>query len=516
MNKTACFDRFSPHLLLARESMTRFIIIAILLAIQLPVNAAESITWRDLEPKKETVFDDPFESLSEGQLYDLSLLVRIRNLVASGKASEDDPTADEARQIVARLKEQGIDPDWLLSQRERVIEQRRQHAKSGGADLTGQRVRLPGYLLPLTYENGQTTAFLLVPWAGACSHTPPPPANQIVYAAVPEGIDPVDRFTPMCVEGELKQQSDIYDLHMLDGSWRIEALFTMSSVTLSPYDGDLGPMPGAETPAVDPNLSWFQQTQARVSATFTTAMMNIRDRQSNGPIWIGLLIAFAYGVVHTLGPGHGKAVVISYFVGESGTLWRGLRMGVQISVCHVLSAIVIVLITDFAVRQAAGQAPADYRLIKLLSYGMIATVGVAMLVGAVRRFRLSRSHEASHGSACSCCHNHNRHGVSGFLALAVGAVPCTGAILVLLFGLSHDLLWPAIMMVVAISAGMAVSMTAIGVFAIWGRNVADRRLAGSPTRQLQFAHAARVVGAALVLLIGVTLLGLNLTERNPF
>ena len=46
--------------------------------------------------------------------------------------------------------------------------------------LDGARVRLPGYLVPLEETAAGHTEFLLVPYFGACIHTPPPPANQIV------------------------------------------------------------------------------------------------------------------------------------------------------------------------------------------------------------------------------------------------------------------------------------------------------------------------------------------------
>jgi hypothetical protein len=47
--------------------------------------------------------------------------------------------------------------------------------------LNGSRVRLPGFMVPLDNARGQVTEFLLVPYFGACIHTPPPPANQIVH-----------------------------------------------------------------------------------------------------------------------------------------------------------------------------------------------------------------------------------------------------------------------------------------------------------------------------------------------
>ncbi|MES2561557.1 MAG: DUF3299 domain-containing protein [Pseudomonadota bacterium] len=47
--------------------------------------------------------------------------------------------------------------------------------------LNGARVRIAGFLVPLDGVKGQITEFLLVPYFGACIHTPPPPANQIIH-----------------------------------------------------------------------------------------------------------------------------------------------------------------------------------------------------------------------------------------------------------------------------------------------------------------------------------------------
>ena len=70
-----------------------------------------------------------------------------------------------------------------------------------------------------------------------------------------------------------------------------------------------------------------------------------------------LAFAFLYGVLHTLGPGHGKVVVVSYFVSRDARLWRGVLMGVQIAVTHVLSAVALFWLADLAVPAAAAQAP---------------------------------------------------------------------------------------------------------------------------------------------------------------
>ena len=49
------------------------------------------------------------------------------------------------------------------------------------SQLNGSRIRIAGFMVPLDGLRGQITEFLLVPYFGACIHTPPPPANQIIH-----------------------------------------------------------------------------------------------------------------------------------------------------------------------------------------------------------------------------------------------------------------------------------------------------------------------------------------------
>lgn len=54
-------------------------------------------------------------------------------------------------------------------------------------ELEGRAVRLPGYVVPLQGGKAGLSEFLLVPYFGACIHTPPPPANQIIYVRLAAG-----------------------------------------------------------------------------------------------------------------------------------------------------------------------------------------------------------------------------------------------------------------------------------------------------------------------------------------
>jgi uncharacterized protein len=73
--------------------------------------------------------------------------------------------------------------------------------------LDGKRVRIPGFGVPLDGDAKLVRTFLLVPYFGACIHTPPPPRNQIILVEMKQGGVPVDdAFGALWITGVLKVQ----------------------------------------------------------------------------------------------------------------------------------------------------------------------------------------------------------------------------------------------------------------------------------------------------------------------
>ncbi|PYE84406.1 DUF3299 domain-containing protein [Pseudoroseicyclus aestuarii] len=68
-------------------------------------------------------------------------------------------------------------------------------------EYDGKVIRLPGYVVPLDYAGTGVTAFLLVPYVGACVHVPPPPANQLVMVTSDTPYEVSGLFDPVWVEG---------------------------------------------------------------------------------------------------------------------------------------------------------------------------------------------------------------------------------------------------------------------------------------------------------------------------
>jgi hypothetical protein len=72
------------------------------------------------------------------------------------------------------------------------------------AALNGQRVRVPGFIVPLEDFQEKAKEFLLVPYFGACVHTPPPPPNQMIFVKMTGGSASLALFDPVWIEGVLE------------------------------------------------------------------------------------------------------------------------------------------------------------------------------------------------------------------------------------------------------------------------------------------------------------------------
>ena len=107
--------------------------------------------------------------------------------VAATAVAQDDTTTEVGWRLLAKL-------NYRTGEKTKEL-----------ADLDGKLVKIPGFTVPLEDWASSATEFLLVPYVGACIHTPPPPPNQLVYIEMDEGKRAkMDGWNPVWVEGVLK------------------------------------------------------------------------------------------------------------------------------------------------------------------------------------------------------------------------------------------------------------------------------------------------------------------------
>jgi hypothetical protein len=78
--------------------------------------------------------------------------------------------------------------------------------------LDGERVKLPGYIIPLDVGAEGVTSFVLVPYVGACIHVPPPPPNQLVFVTTETPWSSDDLWDAVWVAGVLQAKMQSTEL----------------------------------------------------------------------------------------------------------------------------------------------------------------------------------------------------------------------------------------------------------------------------------------------------------------
>ena len=244
--------------------------------------------------------------------------------------------------------------------------------------------------------------------------------------------------------------------------------------------------------------------QHRVNAEIAIRMKALETGGSFTTLLSGLGVAFIYGMVHALGPGHGKFIIMSYFMGRELYLLRGLVMALQMAVVHVIAAVAIVWVADIVLKNSLGIGLAEVPSVRAGSFLIIAAIGVYMLYQAVRT---SRGHADTHHNHVD--HNDDDHGHShategGLVAMAVGMVPCPGAVLVMLFAVANDMIYPGFMLVGAMSAGIGLTIAVLGVGTILARQLATQIIKDSRggLTVARFRAVTNYTGGLLVTAIG--------------
>jgi len=183
------------------------------------------IIWEDLKPHPH--FKDPFKKLSSYELYKLGSLAKIEQNTKNKDLSKDDKK--RRAELQNWLAQKNIDYKHLLAIQDRVETIRKEQLQNVNRSLDHSSVEISGYLLPLNFQNEKANEFLLVPWVGACIHTPAPAKNQIIYIKTAEWIDAVALFEPVSVSGKIQILEAQNDLFLSDGTSQIASSYSIFS-----------------------------------------------------------------------------------------------------------------------------------------------------------------------------------------------------------------------------------------------------------------------------------------------
>jgi nickel/cobalt transporter (NicO) family protein len=197
-------------------------------------------------------------------------------------------------------------------------------------------------------------------------------------------------------------------------------------------------------------------------------------RRGHLSVWIvlaSLAAALFWGAAHALSPGHGKTIVTAYLVGQRGTPRHAALLGLIVTATHTAGVFALGLVTLLLSRFVVPDHL--YPWLNLASGLLVVAIGASVLV-ARWRHRGAHAHHHHHEH-----HHHDEATITRRSLVAVGVsgglLPCPSALVVLLAAITLHRVAFGLVLIVAFSAGLALSITGIGLVAVLAKR-AFRRL----------------------------------------
>ena len=200
-------------------------------------------------------------------------------------------------------------------------------------------------------------------------------------------------------------------------------------------------------------------------------------------IWKFLAICLLYGMLHALGPGHGKSIVVGYFIARRGQWRQGVALGAGITVTHTMSAVLLLLILYAIFKATVFNAFETGRIgIENASYVLVMLTGILLVALGIKDFitqRKSREVIAQDGAvaepdAAKALPPTARWREIIGVAAVTGIVPCPAVALIVLFCLLNSMVALSLLGALVICIGMTITNVAFGIAAVAFRKGIDK------------------------------------------
>lgn len=261
-------------------------------------------------------------------------------------------------------------------------------------------------------------------------------------------------------------------------------------------------------------LQWCLAAQITLHRYLVMYLLQLNNHQYSGGLWL-LTGAFFYGVLHAIGPGHGKFIVATYLSTNKESETAARMVPLLGSLMQGVSAILFVFILAVGFNLASGDLSESRWYVEKISAVLIGGFGAYIIWRAVKslqpRALRVRSLTHIHDAQCGCAH----HGVGVStqgdwktrlgVILAIGARPCSGAIMILLFSNALGIVTWGMAVVMTMAFGTALSIMGLSLAVRYARN-RTAALFGSESGRLRWlVQGLKIAGGVALMLFALVL-----------
>ncbi|MDK9605227.1 nickel/cobalt transporter [Lelliottia wanjuensis] len=268
------------------------------------------------------------------------------------------------------------------------------------------------------------------------------------------------------------------------------------------------------------SIIWQREVNQQMSGLLKAVAEN--PTKAGGSL---LIFSFLYGVLHALGPGHGKIVITTWLATHPSKLKSSIGLTLASSLLQGLVAIALVVVVLTVLQLPARQLHMSSFWLEKGSYALVGVLGLLLCWRAVKKlrallqkpkFKAFTPHHV-HDAPCGCGHQHlltQEQLQSGddwrarlVIILSMGMRPCSGAIMVLLFSKVIGVFSWGVISALAMAAGTSLTITSLALLVHSFRQLAVK-LSGHKTpvlwRQVGWTTLA-LAGGVILLVAAVTM-----------
>lgn len=205
---------------------------------------------------------------------------------------------------------------------------------------------------------------------------------------------------------------------------------------------------------------WLSKQLSDIKKLIQNNLQSIANGESvMAYVWL-LLFSFIYGIVHAIGPGHGKSLVASYFLGNNGSSSKALSIAGMIGVVHTFSAFIFSFVLYYIIKGLLSThfGSVEYVATKV-SADIIIMIALYLLY---KKFQQSKKQVGTrmqfsttpHTSSCGCS-SCNTQSTDMGVVLSAGIIPCPGTVTIFIFTFSLNIYLVGFLSAIFMSLGMS-------------------------------------------------------------
>ena len=240
-----------------------------------------------------------------------------------------------------------------------------------------------------------------------------------------------------------------------------------------------------------PFLTSLIQYQKNLSQFLTSLLRKIKEEFSVTHVIILFAIAFLYGIVHALGPGHAKLIIGSYMLSNKHKARHSFLAGSIFAATHVGMALLIFLMFNLILHASHADTNRISTVLFRISGIMIVIIGIALLVHVFIK------EENNSGKLTRFLQKSSLPAIS----VISGLMPCPGALLILIFSKIIGITVYGIVSVIFLSLGMALTVSIAGSVGVLGNRAVLLSAHGNMLKII--VKTVRVFGVVIIITIGL-------------